>query len=252
MSFFSGRRRYVIAGLLTVGATAAAALSLRDNIPGPDRFWFMGPLSPFGASASSSMKPVELELVTSAKKSVPLKIPRAYIATISEPERTQQSFINLVVYLPDYLPRTLADKAGHQTQGKSVGGFRLRSPDEIVITLKPSVRGLEGKLIESIKGYALSGGEYRQGLEIYYHKQYPAGSTEPIPDKHSGFLIPIGRDDFRIRFVSSPKTGKMVGCALMFNLSDDVQVEASFPAEHLDEYEQIRKIVSELISRFLT
>ena len=242
MGFLSGHRRYAIAGLLVVGAIGVGAaavenLSARDANLGPD-------------SASSSMEPVAVELKNSQQRITKLSIPRAYIPIVSEPNKELQSII-VVVYLPDYLPRFAAEQAGHRTLGKSINGIHLRSPDEIAIYVKSSTRDLQAKMINSAKGHTIYGGEYRPGVGIYYRRTFQAGSTEPTPDKFSGYLIPADRDDFYLQFTASPKTGKMVGCSLHFNLNDDVGIQALFPAEHLDEYEQIRKAVSELVNRFL-
>jgi hypothetical protein len=61
-----------------------------------------------------------------------------YIAQVSDPSEDAQTFVNVVVYLPDYPPRFLADQAGQKTHGEVVNGIELRSQDEITADAFPS------------------------------------------------------------------------------------------------------------------
>jgi hypothetical protein len=61
-----------------------------------------------------------------------------YIAQVSDPSEDAQKFVNVVVYLPDYPPRFLADQAGQKTHGEVVNGIELRSQDEITADASPS------------------------------------------------------------------------------------------------------------------
>jgi hypothetical protein len=74
----------------------------------------------FNRGPSKSMEPVTLELRNrgGSDKPIILRVPRAYIAEVAEPDQRVQSYVTLVVYLPDYLPRALADQAGLKTRGK--------------------------------------------------------------------------------------------------------------------------------------
>jgi len=85
------------------------------------------------------MDPVTVELTNRANKVIALRIPPAYIAQISQPGEISQTFITLAVYLPDYLPRFLADRAGHKTRGEIINGIELRSNEEIEIDLRAPV-----------------------------------------------------------------------------------------------------------------
>jgi len=91
-----------------------------SDIPGPNRLWFLEPFMSFNRGPSKSMEPVTLELRNrgGSDKPIILRVPRAYIAEVAEPDQRVQSYVTLVVYLPDYLPRALADQAGLKTRGK--------------------------------------------------------------------------------------------------------------------------------------
>jgi hypothetical protein len=59
---------------------------------------------------STSMEPVAVDLTNRAGKVIALRIPRAYVAQLSDPSEDAQTLVNVVVYLPDYLSRFLADQ----------------------------------------------------------------------------------------------------------------------------------------------
>jgi hypothetical protein len=67
---------------------------------------------------STGMEPVAVDLTNRAGKVIALRIPRAYVAQVSDPSEDVQTLVNVVVYLPDYLPRFLADQAGQKTHGE--------------------------------------------------------------------------------------------------------------------------------------
>jgi hypothetical protein len=247
----------VLAAIVTaIGTSGAAGQETgprsHEDLPGPNRLWFLEPLMPFlGARPSSSMEPVSFELTNSAQTTTRLRIPRAYISRVSEPGQVSQSFVRLAVYLPDYLPRFLADQAGHQTRGKLVKGIELRSPDELGITVEATIPGAEAKIIDSVRSRTLAGGKFGEEFEIRYHARLLSPDSEPVPRKESGYLIPIARNDFSISFAASPSTGEMIGCTLRFSFKDRLAVQVSFSAKQLDRYREIREAVSEMLDRFI-
>ena len=123
--------------LLLGGASLAA-----EDIPGPNRFPFLEPFVGSTRTPSSSMELVSVEVgfANSTNKRTALRVPRSYFVWVSEPGKNFQTFIQLAVYLPDYLPKALADKAGLQTRGEVINGIQLRSKAEIGIQISATVR----------------------------------------------------------------------------------------------------------------
>ena len=80
------------------GQTGASRL---QDIPGPSALWFLDPLMPRLSNPSPNMDPVTIELTNRANKVIALRIPRAYIAEISEPREIVQTYVTLAVYFPD-------------------------------------------------------------------------------------------------------------------------------------------------------
>lgn len=209
-----------------------------QNLPEPNRLWFLEPYMPFlGPAASTSMELVSLEIKTPTQKTVGLKIPRAYISTVSASGQIEQTFINLAVYLPDYLPNVLAKKAGHRIRGRIINGIELRSEEEIGIGIRPARAGLDRDIIKSIKSSHISGGSFKDDFDVFYSMRRQTPTSEPIPDKHSGYFIPSQQDRVSIRLNALPATGELSGLSMRFNLSDDLIVEVSFAPKYLGQYQ---------------
>jgi hypothetical protein len=220
------------------------------DIPGPNPLWFLEPLMPRSSNPSTSMDPVAIDLTNGAGKVIALRVPRAYIAQVSQPREIAQSFINLAVYLPDYLPRFLADRAGHKTRGEMINRVRLRSEDEIEIAMRVTAPGTIAKFIESKRSNRIYGGTSKDTFDLYYDVYQPPHQASPVPRRESGYLIPQGRDDLIINFATNLKTSEMLGCRMEFELGD-LDLQVAFSSKHLDQYTTIRDRVSELVRPFI-
>jgi hypothetical protein len=237
--------------LISMQASAeeqTGAPRLRD-IPGPNPLWFLGPLVPSSPKINTSMEPVAVDLTNRAGKVMALRIPRAYIAQLSNPSEDAQTFVNVVVYLPDYLPRFLADQAGQKTHGEVVNGIELNSHDEIVIDIQVTAPGTMAKFIEWKRGNHIYAGTFEGKFDLYYDVYQPPQGP-PKPRKESGYLIPQGRDDLIITFRSNLATSKMLGCRMQFEL-EDLMLEVSFWSTNLDQYIKIKDAVTELVTSFI-
>jgi hypothetical protein len=241
---------FVLAAIL-IGGSALFLFATREPLPTPNRYWFIEPLIPaLGASPSSSMHKVVLELPHPTVSTTRLEIPRAFISRVENSSGVQQSFIRLAVYLPDYLPHFLAEKAGHKTRGEKIKGLYLRSTDEIAITLEPSVSDFSEKNIAWIKSRLGYGGRQNE-FEIYHHfrQVVPGGPKDLV--LHNGYLIPTNRTDFSIRFVKNPNTGELTSYTLSYILLDRLHVRINFSGKHAGNYQAIRDSVSKLVTSFV-
>src|SRR5262245_881471 len=260
----AGRKYHAKANLkLRVVLTVAFALMLMprlahgqtgaprvQDIPGPNRLWFLEPLMPRTSTPSTDMNPVAIELTNRAGKAIVLRIPRAYIAEISDPRETAQTYITLAVYFPDYLPRFLADRAGHKTRGKIINGVELRSKEEVAIELRVTVPGTLRKSIEWTRGNRIDGGTFREKFDLYYDVFRPTPHVPPEPRKEIGYLIPHGSDDLIIRCAANLETHEMLGCRMKFEL-EDLEVQVAFSSNYLDEYSHVKNRVVEIVGSFI-
>jgi len=196
------------------------------------------------------MEPVAIELTHRGDKPISLRVPRAYIREISQPGEIAQTFITLVVYLPDYLPRALADQAGHTTRGQVINGIQLRSKEEIAIYVRATRPGAIAKYIELQRSDRIHGGTFEGKFDLYYDVYQPSPQAQPTPRKESGYLIPLDRDDLIISFYVNLNTSEMLGCRMQFEL-ERLSLEVSFSSKYLSEYTLIRDRISELIQPFI-
>jgi hypothetical protein len=221
---------------------------LRD-IPGPNSLWFLGPLGPSSSKISTSMEPIAVDLTNRAGKVIALRMPRAYIAQVSNPSEDAQTFVNVVVYLPDYRPRFLADQGGRKTHGEVVNGIELSSHDEIVIDIQVTAPGTVAKFIEWKRSNRIYAGTFEGKFDLYYDV-YQSPQGPPTPRKESGYLIPQGRDDLIITFFVNLATSKMHGCTMQFELGD-LMLQVSFWSTYLDQYIKIKDAITELVTSFI-
>lgn len=175
-----------------------------------------------------------------------LRIPRSYIAQVSDPGQKIQSFITLVVYLPDYLPRALADKAGLQTRGELVNGIQLRNKAEIEIDLRATVPGSTKKFNERVKQDRILGENSDDKLKVYYNVLQKTPTSPRLPRKESGYLIPTDGEDVRIDFFTNLATSEMTGCRMHFEY-ENIELQVAFAGVHLSQYSEIRDRVLELV-----
>jgi hypothetical protein len=225
-----------------------------SDLPGPNRWWFLSPwLGSTTGRPSSSMQPISVQLArlngkTLEPLSLPTRlcIPRAFIGDVSEPERPVQSYVTLVVYLPDYLPRFLAEKAGSETRGEIINGIRLRSESEIIITLKQS--GSIKKFIESIKAEKIFGGTYLDEFNVYYDVKQVSPSSPRLPRLESGYLVPIGEADTYITFLKNGRMEIPFG-TMRFNYRE-LEIDVLFAGKDLAKYQEVRNRTTELVKSF--
>jgi len=220
-----------------------------QDIPGPDPLWFFEPFMLRLSTPSTDMDPVTVELTNRANKVIALRIPPAYIAQISQPGEISQTFITLAVYLPDYLPRFLADRAGHKTRGEIIDGIELRSNEEIEIDLRATVPGTVAKSIEWTRSNRINGGTFNDEFDLYYDVFQPPNQAQPHSRKEFRYLIPHGRDDLIIRCAANVATSEMLGCR-MKSERKDLELQVAFSSKHLDQYTQIRDRILEIVGSF--
>ena len=260
----AGRKYHAKANLkLRVVLTVAFALMLMprlahgqtgaprvQDIPGPNRLWFLEPLTPRTSTPSTDMNHVAIELTNRAGKAIVLRIPRAYIAQISDPRETAQTYVTLAVYFPDYLPRFLADRAGHKTRGEIINSIELRSKEEVAIELRVTTPGTLRKSIEWMRGNRIDGGTFRGEFDLYYDVFRPTPHEPPQPRKEIEYLVPHGSDDLMIRCVTNLGTSEMLGCRMKFE-REDLEVQVAFSSNYLDEYTQVKNRVAEIVESFI-
>ena len=163
------------------GQTGASRV---QDIPGPSPLWFLDPLMPRLSNPSTNMDPVTIELTNRVNKVIALRIPRAYIAEISEPRKIVQTYITLVVYFPDYFPRFMADQAGHKTRGEIINGVELRSKEEIAIDLRVTAPGTVAKSIEWTRSNRVNGGTFKDKFDLYYDVFQPPTRRNRSPARN--------------------------------------------------------------------
>jgi hypothetical protein len=202
------------------------------------------------SNPSTSMEPIAIELTNGAGKVIALSVPRAYITQVSQPGEISQSFITLVVYFPDYLPRFLADRAGHKTRGEVINGIELRSKDSIGIDMRVTTPGAITKFIEWKRQSRIYDGTLNDKFHLYYNVYQPPDRAPPQPRRGSGYLVPLGRDDLIISFAVNLNTSEMLGCRMSFELGD-LGLQVAFSAKYLDQYIEIKERVSNLIRPFI-
>jgi hypothetical protein len=227
-----------------------------SELPGPNRWWFLSPWQGFtGKAASSSMERVSIQLANLNGKTLEpmsvrttLCVPRAYIGDVAQPARSVHSYVTLVVYLPDYLPRFLAEKAGFQTQGEIVNGIQLRSEAEMIITLKQS--GSIKKFIEWIQGDRIFGGTYLDKFNVYYNVKQNSATSPRVPRLESGYLVPISEDETIITFLKNGRMEIPFGI-MQFNYRE-LGIDVSFAGEDLTKYQEVRNRTTELVKSFIS
>jgi len=230
-------------------AQAQAGESPLQDIPGPNHLWFLEPFMPKSSSPSTSMEPVTIELTNRAGKVILLNIPRAYIAEISDPRQTDQTYVTLAVYLPDYLPRFLADRAGHKTRGEKINNIELRSSDEIAVYLRVTAPGTIAKSIMWTRSNRINGGTYKEKFDLYYDVSRPTPQAQPQPRKEFEYLIPHNRDDLVIRCAANVGASEMLGCRMKFE-REDLELQVAFSSKYLDNYSEIKDRVLEIVGTF--
>lgn len=241
----------IIAALVLVAAAVHAQEPNNSrDLPELNPLWGLFPFLPPTAAPSKSMEPAEFDLTNSMPVTVRLLIPKGYIVWVPHAGQTQQEFLNLAVYLPDYLPTQLAREAGFKVDGELVNGFRLRSDAQILIKLEPSIPGALRKSIEGmIPPNTLPGGrEFGEEFDAYYNKRvHPDGSATP---EHFGYLIPKSGDGY-FHFTKNPNTGELTGIEMHFDVQGCLAVTASFSGRNLHAHSEIRKNVSDLVRGFV-
>ena len=235
----------VLAGLLLTIAAAPFAIAASDSQNSPPQY-----LQFLTQNATSNTEKSQFE-IKSAGRSTFLSIPKSYIERISQPGVTEQSFIRLLLYLPDYLPQTEVEKLGQIMKGPTINGVQLRSPHEVHIKITGGSPKYITFEIESIKSRTIRGADiYGRNIGVFYN----IDAHDPqhrVPEMGYGYLIPQGQSETFLQFDTVPGQHKLVSYTINLLVQDYLLVQALFFGEdvytHSEKSNKIREIVSSFV-----
>jgi hypothetical protein len=210
--------------------------------------------------ASTSMKPREVTLVGHPGPRVRLRVPEAYINRVAGIEMIENGndkytgSVSIVGFLPDLLPKHLAEQAGHKVHGSGafhgygIFGLYLQSDDMVPITIVPKWPASWAFRVEQTKRQYTFDRD-AEGFSIYYDTI--RSSRDGTRLKYKEVLIPIGSEDAIIHCTLS-QTGERLGCNLEVPPESDlIQFDFGLWSTHLPERAQIEPRVRALVRSFI-
>jgi len=246
----------LVLGLLTVTAPQAqVADEVPDALAIPN--WmshFLRSLQSRNGPVNTSMEPREVTLVSRTGSTVRLRVPEAYIDRVGKVELAESGtpggaggFIHLVAYLPDMLPKHLAEQAGHKVHGPGIGGVFLDSEDRVDIIAAPVVPVSWAFQVEMAKKkYPYD--RDADGFAVYYQTLRLSPDSKPWRSKD--VLIPIGVEDAIIECTLG-QNGQRLGCSVSVPQEDAVKLDVNLKSAHLSQWREIVSKARALVNSFI-
>jgi hypothetical protein len=234
--------RLALSAVLVLGLLAIAAPRTQLTGGGPTPDWrgnFLGWLRGRNGPVSTSMASREVILVSRTGSTIRLRVPEAYIHRAGGREMIENvsegkpgGGVVMEVYLPDLLPRHLAEQAGYKVHGPGIGGIYLRSEDEVRIDISPVTPVSWAREIELAK----SKYTYDHNTENYaiYYQTLPADAHRRFKD----VLIPLESEDAIIDCALS-QSGERLGCTLSLPQEGPTKLQIGLWSTHLPEWPEI-------------
>jgi len=202
---------------------------------------------------STSMEPREITLVGRTGFTVRLRVPEAYIDRAGKVELAESGasgtggFVDIVAFLPDMLPKHLAEQAGHKIHGPGIGGVFLGSEDRVGIVVYPPLPVSWASQVERAKKNYIYDRD-ADGFVVYYQRL--PYSPDGNPPRFKDVLIPLGSEDAIIE-CSLGKVGQRLGCSVSVPQEAPMRIEIHLWNTHLSEWREIVSKARALVNSFI-
>ena len=246
----------LVLGLLPVAAPQA---QVADEAPDASAIpaWmlhFFGWLQSRNGPVSTSMEPREITLVSRTGSTVRLRVPEAYIRRAggldlieNAADGTPGGNVVIVAYLPDMLPKHLAERAGHKVHGPGIAGVYVASEDEVRIDVNPESPVAWAQQIERAKKNFTYDRD-ADGFAVYYKKL--SYSPDGKRQRYEDVLIPLGREDAVIDCALG-QSGERLGCNVSVPQEGPVRLEVQLWSTHLMQRREIVSKARSLVNSFI-
>jgi hypothetical protein len=254
------RSRAAVTVVLVLLVSCWALPRLPDGVPEqpqsiPSQPWkFLRWLQSRNGPATSSMKPREVTLVNRSGDMTRLLVPAAYVdrgggweLIVSGTSDHPGGFVTLQAYLPELLPKLIAEQMGYKVHGPVRLGIYLASEDMVSIRISPAnAFNWERHVQWTKERYTYE--RDADGYAIYYETLH-LQNTGSWRSKE--VLIPIGDPEVVIECALS-QTRERLGCNVEVPSDGVVQLNFMIWSTHLVERHEIEAKVRALVDSFVT